>query len=90
VETAMLLDARDVVGVDAMSQVQVGERLNRHQPLAELGPMAYAVLRVVVDRLRAEGRLLDDEPPPLRAASGELTTVDLIERPPFARLLAAA
>ena len=30
---------------------------------ATLGPMAYAVLRVVLERLRAEGRLLDDRRP---------------------------
>lgn len=91
IEASMLLHARDLLGgTDCMAQVDLDVRRNRHQPLADLGPMAYAVLRVVVDRLRAEGRLLDDEPPPLRAASGELTTVDLIERPPFARLLAAA
>ena len=43
-----------------MAQVDLDVRRNRHQPLPELGPMAYAVLRVVLERLRAEGRLLDD------------------------------
>jgi len=90
VETAMLLDARDVVGVDAMSQVQVGERLNRHQPLAELGPMAYAVLRVILERLRREGRLLDDHAPPLQTADGRLVQVELVQRPPFVSLRAPA
>ena len=90
VETAMLLDARDAVGVDAMSQVQVGERLNRHQPLAELGPMAYAVLRVILERLRREGRLLDDHAPPLQTADGRLVQVELVQRPPFVSLRARA
>ena len=67
VETAMLLDAREAVGVDAMAQVHLGERLNRHQPLTDLGPMAYAVLRVVLERLRRDGRLLDDDVPPLQS-----------------------
>ena len=52
--------------------------------------MAYAVLQVVTDRLREEGRLLDGVTPPLRAADGRLVRVDLVERPPFATLRAAA
>ena len=49
----------------------------------ELGPMAYAVLRVVLDRLRAEGRLIGDEVPPLQTAEGGLVHVDVVERPPL-------
>jgi len=91
VETAMLLHARDALGgTDAMAQVDLDVRLNRHQPLGELGPMAYAVLRVVLDRLRAEGRLTDDESPPLLTADGGLVHVDVVERPPFATLPARA
>lgn len=91
VETAMLLDARDLLGgTTGMAQVDLDVRRNRHQPLTQLGPMAYSVLRVVVDRLREEGRLLDPAPPPLRMADGRLVPVDPVERPPFATLLAAA
>ncbi len=91
VETAMLLHARDALGdTDAMAQVDLDQRLNRHQPLSELGPMAYAVLRVVLDRLRAEGRLIGDEVSPLQAAEGGLVHVDVVERPPFATLHARA
>jgi glucosyl-3-phosphoglycerate synthase len=57
VETAMLLGAWDEVGIERMAQVDLGERRNYHQPLAQLGPMAESVLGVVLDRLRAEGRL---------------------------------
>ena len=45
---------------------------------------------VVMDRLRAEGRLLDGVAPPFRAADGRLVRVELVERPPFATLRAAA
>jgi len=90
VETAMLLDAHEAVGADAMAQSHLGERLNRHQPLTELGPMAYAVLRVIIERLRREGRLLDDHAPPLQTADGRLVQVELVERPPFASLRAPA
>jgi glucosyl-3-phosphoglycerate synthase len=84
IETSMLLHARDAVGVDGMAQVDLDVRCNRHQPLPELGPMAYTVLRVVLERLRSEGRLLDDHAPPLQTADGRLVQVELLERPPFA------
>ncbi len=47
-------------------------RHNSHQSLDALGPMAYAVLRVILERLRAEGRLLDDTAPPFQTADGRL------------------
>ena len=91
VETAMLLHARDALGgTDGMAQVDLDVRLNRHQPLADLAPMAYAVLRVVLERLRAEGRLLDDHAPPLQTADGGLVQVEVVERPPYATLGARA
>jgi len=91
VEVAMLLHARDALGgTHGMAQVDLDVRLNRHQPLPDLGPMAYAVLRVLLERLRAEGRLSDDDVPPLRTADGGLVEVELVERPPYATLGAAA
>ncbi len=45
VEIAMLIDASTVAGIDAIAQVDLDVRQNRHQPLSELGPMAAAVLR---------------------------------------------
>jgi glucosyl-3-phosphoglycerate synthase len=90
IETSMLLHARDLVGVEAMAQVDLEERRNYHQPLPQLGPMAYAVLRVILERLRREGRLLDDHAPPFQAADGQLIQVELVERPPYASLRAPA
>ena len=89
VETAMLLHARDALGGTAgMAQVDLDVRLNHHQPLVQLGPMAYAVLRVILERLRAEGRLLDDHAPPLQTAEGGLVQVEVVERPPYVTLRA--
>jgi glucosyl-3-phosphoglycerate synthase len=91
VETAMLLHVRDALGGTAgMAQVDLDVRLNHHQPLRNLGPMAYAVLRVVLERLRAEGRLSDDHAPPLQTADGGLVQVEIVERPPYARVRARA
>ena len=75
VETAMLLHAYDALGgTDAMAQVDLDVRRNRHQSLEALAPMARQVLGAVMDRLSAEGRLLDGE------------HVALVERPPYATL----
>ncbi len=79
VETAMLLDAYDALGgTDGMAQVDLDVRRNRHQPLEALAPMARAVLGAVLERLSAEGRLVDGE----HAAP--------VERPPYATLRARA
>jgi hypothetical protein len=87
----MLLHARDALGgIEKMAQVDLDVRLNRHQPLPDLAPMAYAVLRVVLERLRAEGRLHDGHVPPLQTADGGLVQVELVERPPYATLRRAA
>jgi glucosyl-3-phosphoglycerate synthase len=87
IETATLLHARDALGgTDGMAQVDLDVRLNRHQSLRDLGPMAYAVLSVIVERLHAEGRLLDEHAPPLQTADGGLVQVEIVERPPHASL----
>lgn len=91
IETSMLLHARDLLGgTDGMAQVDLDERRNYHQPLRALGPMAYAVLRVILERLRSEGRLADDHAPPFQTADGQLIQVELVERPPYATLRARA
>jgi glucosyl-3-phosphoglycerate synthase len=87
VEISMLLHARDALGgTDGMAQVDLDVRYNAHQPLPQLGPMAYAVLAVILERLRREGRLRDDPPPPFQTADGRLIQVELVERPPYATL----
>jgi glucosyl-3-phosphoglycerate synthase len=91
IETSMLLHARDVLGgTEGMAQVDLDVRHNHHQSLRALGPMAYAVLRVILERLRVEGRLLDDHAPPFQTADGQLIQVELVERPPYATLRARA
>jgi glucosyl-3-phosphoglycerate synthase len=91
IETSMLLHARDALGgTEGMAQVDLDVRRNHHQSLRALGPMSYAVLRVILERLRAEGRLLDDHAPPFQTADGQLIQVELVERPPYATLRARA
>ncbi len=57
VETGIMIDVLKRVGLDAMAQVDLGTRQNRHQPLRDLSRMSYSVLRAVARRLRQEGRL---------------------------------
>ena len=91
IETSMLLHARDELGgTYGMAQVDLDVRHNYHQPLPQLGPMAYSVLRVILERLRADGRLRDDHAPPLQTADGQLIQVEVIERPPYASIRARA
>jgi glucosyl-3-phosphoglycerate synthase len=57
VETGIMIDVLKKVGLDAMAQVDLGTRQNRHQPLRDLSRMSYSVLRAVARRLRQDGRL---------------------------------
>lgn len=74
VEIAMLIDVWREVGLEGIAQVDLEEHRNRHQPLAALAPMARTVLRTVVSRARADGRL---DPGP------DLDGEPAVERPPL-------
>jgi len=90
VEIAMLIDAWRSVGLDALAQVDLGVRQNRHQSLRELSAVAYAVLLAAQTRFlgsdfadtHACGSILlpgaDDE------AGMEARAVTVEERPPLA------
>ena len=93
VDIALLLDAYTAVGLDALAQVDLDVRQNAHQPLRDLGPMAYAVLQAVASRLERDGRLRG--PLPGTFLAPEETGVRAlgsfpVERPPLAGVRAAA
>jgi len=79
VEMGLLLDVHASAGSDAIAQVDLDSRQNRHQRLEDLTPMASAVLGAVTSRLRREGRLADG------GAEDELR-----ERPPLTELRGVA
>src|SRR5205085_11671982 len=91
VAMATLIDAWREGGLDARAQVDIEMRQNRHQPLAERTPMAYAVLRAVCTRLEREGRLneLDESELLLPRETLEERGVPLTERPPLASIRTA-
>jgi glucosyl-3-phosphoglycerate synthase len=87
VEIGLLIDAWREVGLDALAQVDIEMRQNRHQPLGDLTPMAYAVLLAVGARLEREGRLEGfDEAAELLVPGAEgleAERVAFAERPPY-------
>lgn len=93
VEIAMLIDAYRHAGLEALAQVDLGTRQNRHQPLRALSAMAYAVLVAAERRVHGDGVAALAAPGPLRFPHGgvtEIATVAVEERPPLASLEGAA
>jgi len=90
VETSMLLDTLALRGLDAIAQVDLGTRQNRHQPLRELGVMAMAVMGAGLRRGLPEevwagfaaGRMRSPVP-----GGWVVRDVPLDERPPLAERL---
>jgi glucosyl-3-phosphoglycerate synthase len=90
VEIALLIDALRRVGLDGLAEAHVGTRQNRHQPLRDLGAMAFAVLSAVERRIARDGGA------PVAAGlvqpweDGAVRDVPVAERPPLNDVLAAA
>lgn len=93
VDIALLIDAYTHAGLEAIAQVDLDVRQNSHQPLRDLGPMAYAVLQAVALRLEREGRLRGPLPAAFTALGDDAPRSELSEiseRPPLRTLRAAA
>lgn len=74
VETGLLIDAYNDVGLAALAQCDLDSRQNDHQSLQALSVMATAVVQALTDRLVSAGRL--DAP-----TAG---LPELVQRPPLA------
>ncbi len=85
VEIQLLIDLYRRHGVEAIAQSDLGERINAHQPLADLGAMAFTILRTAVERA---GGSVGEDAAYWRYRAGELDelTDRLVERPPLATL----
>lgn len=101
VEIAMLIDLLDEVGLDALAQVDLGERLHRHQDTDALGRMAAQIMATAWSRLHRRGLTTTAVPPstlltqfrrgganPLPNLEREIlvTDVSVAERPPLASM----
>ncbi len=97
VELGLLVDVLELVGLDAMAQVDLGCRRHTHQNNEALGRMAGQIMLTAFERLQRQGRIVITEPPATvlaqfrRGDSGygihrELVVTDIAvpERPPLA------
>lgn len=93
VEIALLIDIAGKVGLDAMAQVDLGERRHRHHDDLRLGRMAAEIWQTALARLHQDGELQTVEPTLtqfVRDASHYLPVthdVTALERPPMASVL---
>ena len=84
VEIAILIDTLRLVGIDAMAQVDLGTRQNRHQSLRALSAMAHAVLVAAMARVHGHDATWGHVPGPLalpKEGTLEVRQVPLEERP---------
>lgn len=90
VEIALLIDFFERFGLDAIAQSDLGERLNRHQHLHELAPMAFAVQRALLARVPGipDEVLTGEEFVGYFEGGPELRNVPAQERPPLVSLAA--
>lgn len=49
VESSLVLDFIDKFGIEKIAQVDLGERVHRNRPLADLGKMAYVILQTLME-----------------------------------------
>ena len=82
VEIAMLADVAERFGAGAIAQVDVGERVHRHQPLEKLGVQAAEVLATLLARVGADKFFAHDQLALLRP-NGAAEALNLDERPPM-------
>ncbi len=93
VEIALLIDALHEVGLDAMAQVDLGERRHRHHTDLRLGRMAAEIWQTTLARLHQDGDLQTVEPTLtqfVRDGSRYLPVthdVTALERPPMVSVL---
>lgn len=84
VEIAMLVDALRLAGLDALAEVDLGSRQNRHQSLRALSAMAAEVMIAVEQRVGAAPRSSAPSFRPRPDRPGELWRLRCQERPPLA------
>jgi glucosyl-3-phosphoglycerate synthase len=75
VDLGLLIDIADLVGTEAIAQVDLGLRRHRNRPLEELGPQALAVLQTALRRAghtaREAATLVRPDLEPVEVAIGE-------------------
>jgi glucosyl-3-phosphoglycerate synthase len=89
VDLGLLVDVTARFGNASLVQSDLGERVHRNRPLAELGPQALAVLQVALQRAGVGAAAMAGTVPDhhwtteLSRPGEEPATVTLVERPPL-------
>ena len=101
VEIAMLIDLLDLVGLDALAQIDLGERHHRHQSIDALGRMSAQIMVTAWTRLHRRGLVTEPLPPTTLLTQFQrggddvlphlnrqvmVSDVSVTERPPLATL----
>ncbi len=99
VELGLLIDLLDLVGLDALAQVDLGQRHHTHQSTEALGRMAGQIMLTAFNRLERQGKIVAASAPATllgqfrRGNSGDgverdivLTDLAVPERPPLQSL----
>jgi glucosyl-3-phosphoglycerate synthase len=92
VEFGLLVDLLELIGLDAMAQVDLGIRAHGHQPIPALGRMAGQIMLTAWSRLERQGRVVTSEQPGHTLLQfgldeqADLVDVSVAERPPLATL----
>jgi glucosyl-3-phosphoglycerate synthase len=93
VEFGLLVDLLQLVGLDAMAQVDLGCRKHGHQSMTALGRMAGQIMLTAWSRLERQGRVVTSESPSHTLLQfglegrADLVDVSVAERPPLASLV---
>ncbi|UJA21183.1 glucosyl-3-phosphoglycerate synthase [Thermoleophilia bacterium SCSIO 60948] len=88
VEIAMLIDVVRRFGLERVAQVDLGERLNSHQPLGALSTMAFQVAAAVERRVRPGEVATPSRFAPRPVVGFETVSAPTEERPPLDSLAA--
>ena len=80
VELGLLVDIAAAAGVEAIAQVDLGERRHRNRTLDELGPQAATILHTALRRIAPE---LVEATGPLIRPGADPVEIDIEEHPPM-------
>lgn len=83
VDLALMIDVVRRFGLNAIAQVDLGERIHRNRPLDELGPQALSVMHAALQR--ADPGLVGASAQLVRPGLATLN-LELAERPPMATI----
>ena len=83
IEIQMLIDMYRQFGLDSLAQSDLGERVNAHQSLADLGTMAFTVMRTIASRSGfADIATAADQYLGYREGQLDRRASEMVERPP--------